>query len=59
MEKEYLVSKSETIGVMQIRQLMDLAQTLNRALTQEEFVAIANIYNHAIERLLKENGEEV
>lgn len=60
MEKEkMLVSKSETIGVPQIRQLMDLGATIAPALTHDEFIAIVNIYHRAISRLLVENGESV
>lgn len=51
-------SKSETIGVPQIRNLMDLGKTMNCILTQEEYASIAFVYGKAAERILKENGLE-
>jgi len=56
-DEKMIVSKSETIGVMQIRQLLELTNTLKAALTQEEFLNIVSVYNGCIGRLLKENGE--
>lgn len=65
MERRYpmtdnknLYSQSETIGVVEQRKLIELGRPLNRMLTKEEFLAIASVYNGAINRLLKENGEE-
>ena len=59
MEKEELInSKSETIGVPQIRNLMELGRTMNCILTQDEYVSIAYVYGKAAERMLKENGLE-
>jgi hypothetical protein len=52
-----LKSKSETIGVLEIRSLMEISQTMNKMLTYEEYHRIAAVYGTAIERLLKENGE--
>jgi hypothetical protein len=54
-----IYSHSETIGVREIRNLMELTRTMGQMLTKDEYVAIANIYDGAIERLLKENGEAV
>lgn len=59
MEKEYLYPKSKTISIPQVRQIREVAHTMDLALTEQEFIAIITVYNHAIERLLKENGEEV
>lgn len=58
-DNQMLVSKSETIGVPQIRNLMELTQTMGKMLTQEEYEQIATVYGNAIERVLKENGEEI
>lgn len=59
MNNETMIySHSETIGVREIRSLVELTQTVGKMLTRDEYVAIASIYNSAIERLLKENGEE-
>ena len=57
-EEKLFYSHSETIGVLEQRKLIELARPLNRMLTQEEFVAIACVYDMAIKRLIKENGEE-
>lgn len=56
MNEKKLISKSETIGVPDIRRLMELAQELNKILTPTEYLAIVNVYNSAINRLLRENG---
>lgn len=42
-------STSETIGVAEQRQLIELGRTLNRMLTRNEFMVIATIYNNVIE----------
>ena len=57
-DNKNLYSQSETIGVVEQRKLIDLGRPLNRMLTREEFIAIVNVYNGVINRLLKENGEE-
>lgn len=54
-----IYSHSETIGVVEIRNLIELTQTMGKMLTRDEYVAIASVYSGAIERLLKENGEAV
>ena len=57
-DEKMIYSVSETIGVKQQRQLIELARPLNQMLTQSEFMAIVGVYNGAIDRLLKEGGEE-
>ena len=57
-ENKNLYSQSETIGVLEQRKLIEIARPINRMLTQAEFIAIVHVYNGAINRLLKENGEE-
>jgi hypothetical protein len=52
-----LTSKSETIGVLEIRSLMEISQTMNKMLTYEEYHRIAAVYGMALDRLLKENDE--
>lgn len=59
MEEKELVSSSETIGVPQIKQILEVGRTMNMMLTHDEFIAIMVIYNSAVERLLKENGEQI
>lgn len=59
MKREELISsKSETIGVPQIRNLMELGRTMNCILTQDEYVSITCVYGRAAERMLRENGLE-
>ena len=58
IDEQLLYSQSETIGVLEQRKLIELARPLNRMLTQEEFIAIACVYDMAIKRLMKENGVE-
>ncbi len=55
-DEKLLYSQSETIGVLEQRKLIELARPLNRMLTKNEFIAIVNIYNGVIDRLIKENG---
>ena len=57
-DNKNLYSQSETIGVLEQRKLIEIARPINRMLTQAEFIAIVNVYNGAINRLMKENGEE-
>ena len=58
-DEKLLYSQSETIGVLEQRKLIEVARPLNRMLTHEEFIAIVNIYNGVINRLIKENGGEL
>lgn len=57
-DERLLISKTETIGVKEIRTLMELSQTVGKMITHDEYAAIASVYNKAINRLLRENGEE-
>lgn len=57
--EKMLVSKSETIGALEIRSLLEVTNTMKMALTMDEFAAIMMVYSSAIERLLKENGEPI
>ena len=57
-DNKNLYSQSETIGVVEQRKLLELGRLFNKMLTQEELISIVNVYNGAINRLLKENGEE-
>ena len=56
--EEMLVSKSETIGVPKIRQLIEVGQTMNMILTDDEFIQIMSVYSNAANRILKENEVE-
>lgn len=54
----YISSISETIGVTEQRQLLELSRNVNSMLTLEEFKSIMAIYGKAIDRVLKENNVE-
>ena len=56
--EEMLVSKSETIGIPQIRQLIEAGQIMNMILTDDEFIQIMSVYSSAANRILKENEVE-
>jgi len=58
MSQENLYSKSETIGVAEMRKLTELNRTLLQMLTKEEFLAIVGVYQGVIDRLIKENEVE-
>jgi len=45
------------ISVPQQRQLLEVTQSLARALTEKEFLTIINFYNKVIDRLLDKEGE--
>ena len=57
MEREHLYPMSVPISVAQVGNLREAAHIMDLALAEIEFIAIINIYNAAITRLLKENGE--
>lgn len=59
MEDKMITSQSETIGVAEVRNLMEMVKTLGTALTPTEYGQIALVFNFAIQRLLTENGEEI
>lgn len=59
MTEKSLISKSATIGVVEIKNLMEMTQTMGHLLTPIEYAQIALIYNNCIERLLEENGEPI
>lgn len=48
----------ETIGILEQRKLIELARTLNRTLTQEEYMLIVGIYSKAITRLEEEASKQ-
>lgn len=58
MSEKNLISKSETIGIPDIRNLMELTQELGKILTPTEYLMIVHVYDSAIKRLLRENGQE-
>lgn len=58
MEEKMLVSASATIGMVQVRQLIEVTQSMKHMLTFDEFVDIMIIYDGAMSRLLEENGLE-
>ena len=58
MSEKNLISKSETIGIPDIRNLMELTQELGKMLTPTEYLMIVHVYDSASKRLLRENGQE-
>lgn len=53
-----IASKSETIGVAEARNLMEMTKTMALGLTMDEYVMIATVFGAACDRILKENGLE-
>jgi len=58
-DEKTLCSHSEMIGVADIRKLKELERALDIQLSKAEFLKILCVYNETINRLLKENGEEI
>ena len=56
--QDKLYSKSETIGMADVRKLMEVSDKLNFFLTEIEYQNIMAIYLSAIERLIAENEEK-
>lgn len=54
-----IYSHSENLPVSDIRKLREMSKSLDLMLNQEEFLKIVSVYNECIERILKENGEEI
>lgn len=52
----YIGSISPTIGVVEQRELLKMAKTVNPMLTKTEFVKIMVVYKEALERIFEENG---
>ena len=57
-ESERVYSKSETIGVIELRQLQEMISSVGRILTQTEYQSIMAVFGQACGRALKENGLE-
>ena len=57
-EDKLLYSKSGNLPVSDIRKLKELSK-LDMMLNQTEFLKIVSVYNECINRILKENGEEI
>ena len=55
-DETYIGSISPTIGVVEQRELLQVARQVNPMLTPEEFIAVMAIYGKALDRILKENG---
>lgn len=54
MEDKNIELNYETIGVAEQRNLLELAHTLNRALTQKEYSNLVGFYYGVIQRLDRE-----
>ena len=57
-DEVYIGSVTPTIGVAEQRALAKVTRQMCGLLTNDEFVRIMNVYNNAIDRILKENGVE-
>lgn len=53
-----IASKSETIGMTEARDLLQMAKTMALGLTMDEYVMIVTVFGAACDRILKENGLE-
>lgn len=51
MKEENIKINYETIGVIEQRNLIELATTLSRAMTKEEYNSIMLVYKKVIDRL--------
>jgi len=56
--EQKIASKSETIGVVEVRNLQEVVHTMALGLTMDEYVMIAAVFGAACDRILKENGLE-
>jgi len=56
--EQKIASKSETIGVVEVRNLQEVVHTMALGLTYEEYVKIMTVFGAACDRILKENGLE-
>lgn len=54
LEEKSIQINYETIGVVEQRNLLELANTLNRALTKEEYSNLVGFYYRVVQRLDKE-----
>lgn len=57
-DERYIGSISPTIGVKEVRNLLEISRNVAPMLTQEEFTIIMATYGGAIDRIMKENGVE-
>ena len=53
MDKEY-IQVEDSLDVLEIRQLIEVTNTMAKAINREEFKKILVIYGQACERLLNE-----
>lgn len=54
--KDDMITIKNGIDIVQQRQLYEIAQTMNRALTVDEFFEIINVYEKAAKRVLKQDS---
>lgn len=54
MNEEFIKVNYETIGVLEQRNLIEMATTLGRAMTKEEYFSIILVYKKVIDRLVSE-----
>ena len=58
MNEQKIASTSETISVIEARNLQEVVHTMRLGLTHEEYVDIMTVFGKACDRILKENGLE-
>lgn len=51
MKEENVKINYETIGVMEQRNLIEVARNLGRAMTEEEYISIMLVYQKIIDRI--------
>ncbi|MGL5243701.1 MAG: hypothetical protein ACRC7R_00805 [Sarcina sp.] len=56
MSEENFIKIENGIGVSQQRQLIEMTNTLARALTESEFLTIVKIYGSVTDRLLNQSS---
>lgn len=58
MSIKNLIEVDDGIDIQEQRHLIEITNTMDRALTNDEFLAIVKIYNQAITRCLSKNTKK-
>lgn len=51
---EEMIELKNNISVVQVRDLLEVTQTIGKALTEDEFLQVMSFYENVANRLLKE-----
>ena len=51
---EEMIELKNNISVVQVRDLLEVTQTIGKALTEDEFLQVMSFYGNVANRLLKE-----